>query len=184
MALSDDLERIAAHAATFAGPGERVAGILAAETTAAGRVYLCAFERDGGERAWLALDGDARPVPGRETVREAVQLAALCEVAEENAGGGDLPQLRARLAEIREHEAPAGIEEAELAAAALAATLQDEPRLATTDYLDRLGAASRRLEHALGEETGSPFASAVQQALQAVEELTAEIAQHHKVPLA
>ena len=109
---------------------------------------------------------------------------ALCEIAEESAGGGDLPELLARLAEIREQEAPEGIEEAEEAAKALAETLEPEPRLATTEYLDRLGAASRRLEQALGDGAGSPFAAAMQQALPAVEELAAEIERAYKGPLA
>jgi hypothetical protein len=181
MALSD-LERIAAAAAGFAAPGERVTGIVAVEAPEAGRTYLCAYE-SGHAHAWLALDGDGRPVESRRIVREAASLAALCEVAEELAGGGDLPELRARLAELRETEAPDGIEEAELAAAALQEALLPEPRLATTGYLDAVGEASRRLERALGEERGSPFAVAMQQALPAVDALAAEIELRYKLPL-
>jgi hypothetical protein len=183
VALSDDLERIAGVAATFAAAGERVAGILAAEPLGSGRIYLCAYESDSGH-AWLAFDASGKAVTDRRAVHGAASLAGLCEIAEESAGGGDLPQLIARLAEIREREAPEGIEEAEDAAKALAATLEPEPRLATTEYLDRLGAASRRLEQALGDGTGSPFASAMQQALPAVEELAAEIERAYKGPLA
>ena len=109
------------------------------------RVYVCAFAAP--ERTtWLALGDDAQPVSDARLVREAASLAALCEVAEESAGGGDLPELRARLAEIRETEAPAGIEEAEAAAAALADVIQPEPRLASGAYLDAIGNAARRLE--------------------------------------
>jgi hypothetical protein len=183
MALSYDLERIAEAAAVFASPEERVVGILAAEPLGGGRIYLCAYAADGAH-GWLALDDTGTPVASRETVRQAASLAALCEVAEESAGGGDLGELRARLAELREREAPEGIEEAEQAADALAETLQGEPRLATTDYLDRLGAASRRLEQALGDATGSPFAAALQQALPAVEELAADVERRYKGPLA
>jgi hypothetical protein len=183
MALTDDLERTAQAAAAYAGPGERVTGILAAEPLGVGRVYLCAFASEA-DHSWLAVDDAGAPVASRESVRQAASLSALCEVAEESAGGGDLPELRARLAEIRAIEAPAGIDEAEVAAAALADTLQREPRLATTDYLDRLGAAARRLELALGDGGGSPFAAAMQQALPAVEELAAEVLRRYKGPLA
>jgi hypothetical protein len=183
MALSDELEPMLVAAAALASSGERLTGVLAAEPLAFGRVYLCAFESDSGH-TWLALDATATPVTSREAVREAAQLAALCEVAEEAAGGGNLPELRERLRELRETEAPEGIEEAEEAARALVETLQPEPRLASTDYLDRLGSAARRLEQALGDDAGSPFAAAMQQALPAVEELAADVERTYKGPLA
>ena len=148
-----------------------------------GRVYLCAYESGAGH-AWLAFDDEGTPVRDRYRVHAAASLAGLCEVAEESAGGGEVAQLVARLREIRETEAPEGIELAEEAARVLAATLEPEPRLATADYLDRLGAASRRLEQALGDGTGSPFSAAMQQALPIVEELTAEIERTYKGPLA
>lgn len=183
MALSDDLERIAGVAAAFAGAGERVSGVLVAEPLGIGRIYICAYEADAGH-AWLAFGAAGEPVTDRSALHAAASLSGLCEIAEESAGGGDLPELIARLAEIRRREAPEGIEEAEEAAKALAATLEPPPRLATTDYLDRLGAASRRLEQALGDGTGSPFAAALQQALPAVEELAAGIERDYKGPLA
>ena len=183
MALSDDLERIAVAAASFAAPGERVTGILAAEPLGAGRVYLCAYESEDGEHTWLALDDLGAPVESRRVVHDAASLAALCEVAEETAGGGDLAELRATLADLREREAPEGIEEAEQAALELEQTLQPEPRLATTAYLDALGVASRRLERSLGEDSGSPFAAALQQSMTAVEELAAEVERRYKGPL-
>ena len=116
-------------------------------------------------------------------MREAASLAALCEVAEESAGGGRLDELRARLAELRVTEAPEGIERAQEAAAALAHTLEPGPRLARTAYVDAVGTASRRLEQALGESSGSPFATAMQQALPAVEELAADVERNYKGPL-
>ena len=115
MALSDDLERIAEAAAALAAPGERVTGILAAEPLRYGRVYLCAYASGDERPAWLALDADGAPVTSLAAVREAAKLAALCEIAEETAGGGDLAELRARLRELRETEAPEGIEAAEAA---------------------------------------------------------------------
>jgi hypothetical protein len=181
MTVADDVARIAGAAAAFAAPGEDVSGVLVAETLGR-RVYLCAFESAGG-RTWLALDGDGEPMTDGRLVREAASLAGLCEVAEESAGGGNLPELRARLAELRETDNPAGIEEAEAAAAALADTLQPEPRIASGAYLDAIGAASRRLEQALGESGVSPFASTMQAAVGAVEELAADVERNYKLPL-
>jgi broad specificity phosphatase PhoE len=105
-------------------------------------------------------------------------------VAEESAGGGHLPELQARLAELRETDNPEGIEEAEAAAAALAETLQQEPRVASSAYLDALGSASRRLELALGESGVSPFAAAMQAALGSVEELSDDVERNYKFSLA
>lgn len=181
MTVAEDVMRIAAAADGFATDGERVAGVLVSEPLGR-RVYLVAFE-SGEERKWLALGDDAQPLTERRLVREAASLAALCEVAEESAGGGDLPQLRARLAEIREAETPEGIEEAEEAAALLAATLQPEPRVANGAYLDALGTASQRLEQALGESAGSPFAAALRSGAPAVEELTADVERNYKLTL-
>ena len=184
MTLSDDLDRIASVAASLASPGERVTGILAAEPLGAGRVYLCAYETDDGGYAWLGLDDLGVPIESRRLIHDAASLAALCEVADETAGGGDVAELRATLADLREREAPEGIEEAEAAALALEQAIQPEPRLATTAYLDALGVASRRLEHALGEDSGSPFAVALQQSMAAVEELAAEVERQYRGPLA
>jgi hypothetical protein len=183
MTVADDVERIASAAAGFADPPEEVAGVLATETLGR-RVYLCAFE--AAERhSWLALGDDAaQPLTERRLVREAASIAALCEVAEESAGGGHLPELRARLAELRETDSPEGIEEAEAAAASLADTLRPEPRVASSAYLDAIGVASRRLEQALGESGTSPFAAAMQSALGAVEELAADVESNYKLPLA
>lgn len=181
MTVAEDVTRIAEVAAGFAEPGEEVAGELVAETLGR-RVYLCVFESAEG-RSWLGLDDSGQPLTDRRLVREAASISALCEVAEESAGGGHLPELQARLAEIRETDHPEGIEEAEAAAEALVETLQPEPRVASSDYLDAIGSASRRLEQALGDSSGSPFASAMQTALAAVEGLTDDVERNYKLPL-
>jgi hypothetical protein len=181
VSLSEDLESVAAAAAKLAAPGEELGGVVAVETLGR-RVYLCAFASAAGH-SWLALDGESRPIADMRLVREAASLAALCEVAEESAGGGDLPELRAQLAELREREAPEGIEEAEAAAAALAELIGAEPRVASGEYLDAIGVASRRLEESLGSSAGSPFAAAMQSAVGTVEALTAEIERSYKLPL-
>jgi hypothetical protein len=174
VSLSEDLSRVAEAAAAFSDSGETVVGVLPAEPSGGERVYLCAFEGGGG-RSWLALDGEARPIQSRALVREAASITALCELAGDTAGGGDLEELRARLVALRLTEAPEGIEEAEEAALALEAAIGSPPRVASPAYLDHVGAATRRLEHALGTNGASPFAEAMKQGVAAVEALTSEV---------
>jgi len=182
MELSERLSAIAAAAARFADRGERVDAVLVAEAAPGDRVYVCAF-LDGGARTWLALDEDAQPVTSRNRVREAVSIAAMVELAEEQAGGGELEELRRQLAGVRLTENPPGIDEAESAALELERTIAPTPRVATPQYLEGVGAATRRLERALGDSGNSPFAVAMQQALPAVEELAKEVESQYKVPL-
>jgi len=181
MTVQEDVGRIASAAAAFAEPGEELTGVLVTETLGR-RVYLSAFESADGH-TWLALGADAEPLSDRRLIREAASIAALCEVAEESAGGGQLPELRARLAELRETDNPEGIEEAEAAAASLAEVLEPEPRVASEAYLDAVGSASRRLEQALGDSGASPFAAAMQSALGAVEGLSDDVERNYKLPL-
>jgi len=182
VSLSEDLQRTAAAAQAFAGGGEEVAGVLAAEPDTRTRVYLCAYAGSNG-RSWLALDEGGRPVAERTLVRQAASIAALCELAEETSGGGDLESLRGELRRLRLTENPEGIDEAEEAALALEQALGTPPRLATPAYLDALGSATRRLEQALGDVGGSPFAEAMKASMGAVDELTAEIERTYKVEL-
>lgn len=178
MDLVQELERIAGLAGVHAEAGETLAGVLAAEAEPGERVYLCAFVR-GEERSWLAFDAAGEPLLDRARVRDAVSILALCELAEETAGGGDLGELRAQLVALRVTENPPGIDEAEEAALALEATVGAPPRLATPARLDAVGAATRRLERALGDGS-SPFANAMQQAAGAVDALTREIESAYK----
>jgi hypothetical protein len=180
--LSEDLQRAATAAAAYAGPGEEVEGVLAAEPQAGTRVYLCAYSGTAG-RSWLALDADGGVVADRALVREAASIAALCEIAEETSGGGDLQGLRAELRRLRLTENPEGIEEAEEAALELERVVGATPRLATPGYLDSVGGATRRLEHALGDAGVSPFSQAMGAAMGAVDELTGEIERTYKLEL-
>ena len=111
----------------------------------------------------------------RSLVREAVSIAALCELAEESAGGGDLADLRTRLAELRATEAPEGIDEAETAVGELEQAILAPPRVASLGYLDAVGRAAGRLEEALGSTGASPFAAAMKSGLAAAEDLADQV---------
>ena len=181
MDLSEELRRIADAAVRFSDPGEELTGIVPTEPDGS-RAYLCAYERDGATR-WLVLDSDGEPVDDRERVRAAVSIATLVELAEDVAGGGDLDDLRSQLVALRVTENPAGIDEAEAAAHDLQALIGVTPRLATPAQLDAVGAATLRLERALGNDASSPFAAAMKQAPATVDELTRDVEAAYKVPL-
>jgi hypothetical protein len=176
MPLGDDLDRIAATAAGF---GE-VSGVLAAEPVGGARCYLVAL---GAEPAWIVLDGEGEPVRRRETVRDAASIVALCELAEETAGGGQLEELRRRLVQLRLTENPEGIEEAEAAALALERTIGAPPRVASPAFLDAVGAATQALERALGQAGGSAFAEAMKASVATVDAFAAEVLERYAVPL-
>jgi hypothetical protein len=180
--LEQEIAGAAEAASAHATDGEELEGIIPAEPGSGTRVYLCAFRGGDGER-WLALDAQYRPLADRALVREAVSIAAMCELAEESAGGGDLGELRARLVELRLTDAPDGIEEAEVAAAELQETIRPSPRLASVAYLDAIGLAATKLEQTLGQVGGSPFAEAMKTGMPAADELAAQVIRAYKGPL-
>ena len=182
MTLVDELEHAAALAADHAG-GARVSAAIPTEPEAGRRVYLVAFDDTDGYRSWLAVRADGSPVVSRAELREAVSIAALCELAADAAGGGDLEALVARLAELRETEAPAGVEAAEEAARALLALVGEPPQLASPERLDAIGMATRRLEQELDPLAASPFAAAMRSSDGALGELQREIEAGYRLPL-
>jgi hypothetical protein len=183
VSLEAEIAAAAEAASAHTAEGEELEGVIPAEPGRGARVYLCAF-RNGDDQTWLALDADGRPVADRALVREAVSIAAMCELAEESAGGGDLGDLRARLVELRLTEAPDGIEEAELAAAELQETIVHAPRVASVGYLDAIGLAAAKLEQTLGQVGGSPFGEAMKSGMPAADELAAEVIRSYKGVLA
>jgi len=195
--LAEELARIAEIAQGLATEAERVLAVLPTEAQRGRRVYLCAFGGEGNRpetdtpetdmpetdtpesdtpETWIALDAAGEAVVERRAVRDAVSIAAMCELAEETAAGADLDDLRSRLVAVRMTENPPGIDEAEAAVAALQAVLGAPPQLATAARLDQIGAATRRLELALGGPLqGSPFAEAMKGARVVVELLTTDV---------
>jgi hypothetical protein len=184
MTLEEEIAAAREAAVQHADVGEELVGVVPTEPAGApgARVYVCAYRRDG-QSAWLALDEAGQVVADRALVRDAVSIAALCELAEESAGGGDIGDLRARLVELRLTENPEGIDEAEVAAAELQEAILTPPRVATIAYLDAIGRAAARLEETLGEVGGSPFAEAMKSGLAAADELATQVERSYKAPL-
>jgi hypothetical protein len=184
VSLTDDLERIAAAAALLGPDGSSLTAVLAAEPAAGVRGYLCAFEASSdGSRSWIVLDDGGEPVIDRRDLRDVVSIAALCEIAEESAFGGDLDELLSQLVALRLTENPPGVDEAEEAVRALQRTIGTPPHLATPERLDELGVATRRLEQSLDPVAPSPFTSALKTAQGTVEELLSEVEATYLVPL-
>ena len=183
MALDDELERAAELAQAHLGDGDVVSGVLATEPEPGRRVYLTSINDADGTRAWLGVREDGSIVASRPELRAAVSIAALCEVAVDSAGGGDLDGLIASLADLREREAPEGIEDAETAARALHEVVGEPPQLATPERLDAIGAATRALERELDPGGASPFAAALKSAQSAVSELQREVEAGYLVDL-
>ncbi len=183
MTLLADLERIATSATTHAPEGGAVSAILAAESDPGLRLYICAFETPDGARSWLVLDDDGAAVTAQRDVKDAVAIAALCEIAEESAAGGDLDELLSQLVALRLTESPEGIDEAEEAVRALQRTVGTPPHLASPGRLDEIGAATRRLEQALDPAAPSPFTAALKSIQGTIDELLKEVESTYRVPL-
>ncbi len=154
MALSHDLRRIADVAVAYAGPDEELSAVIPTEAVGGERVYLCAYTA-GERKSWLALDPDGAPVHDRRVLRDAVSIAGMVELAEEAA------------------EAIGWTEE----------VVQGDVRVASPQYLDEIGVATRRLEAALGKEGASPFTEAMKQAGLTIDGLAADIESHYKLEL-
>ena len=183
MTLARELDRVAGLARAHAADGDSVSGVIPTEAAAGKRVYLCSYDDADGYRSWLAVHSDGNPVATRVELREAVSIAAMCEVATDAAGGGDLDALIERLVELRRTEAPEGIEHAEDAARALRSVLGEPPQLASPARLDEIGAATRRLERELDSTAASPFSAAMRSSQGAVSELQREIEAGYRMPL-
>ena len=181
--LNEELEHAAGLAVAAAGPGATASGVVPTEAEPGKRVYLCSLDGADATRGWLAVFADGSVVTSRAELRAAGSIAALGGVAAHAPRGGDLDGLIAGLADLREREAPEGIEDAEAAARALRDVVGDPPQLATTARLDEIGVATRRLEQELDPGGASPFAAALKSAQGAVQELQREVEAGYLVDL-
>jgi hypothetical protein len=175
--LADEL----AEAARAAASRGEVTGVLAAEPSPGRRLYLVALG-PADEAQWLVLDREGRVQDRREDVRATASIIALCELAGDLAGGGDLAGLRQQLAQLRIVENPEGIDEAEEAATLLERVIGQPPRVASPGYLDDLGAATAELERALGDHS-SPFSAALRAGTGAVDEFVRDVERGYLVEL-
>jgi hypothetical protein len=176
VSLEDELQRAAAVGSAYGA----VCAVLPAEPVSRERAYLIALG-EADEREWLVLGESLEPIRERSRVREVASIVVLCELAIELAVGERLEAFEASVAEIGE----AG--KGEFAAAAAAASELEgvigvPPRVASAAYLDRVGAATRRLEQELGEHV-SPLARALAAHTPSVEAFIAEVEGRHRVRL-
>jgi hypothetical protein len=179
----EELERAVRAAERLGEAGDVVSAVLPTEPETGRRVYLCAFDGADGLRSWLAVDGEGVAVAERAELRSAISVAALCEVATDAAGGGDLDELIARLEDLKAREDPPAVAAAIDAARDLRSVLGEPPQLASAARLDAIGAATRRLEQKLDPTGASPFAAAMQAAQAAVAELQREIEAGYRIDL-
>ncbi len=182
MSLEVDLERIAATGTGLGGDAS-LSAVLPVEVTAGRRSYVLSFVVGETDRTWLVVDDEGCPRTQRRDVRDAISIAALCEIAEEAAFPGDLDELRAQLVALRFSESPEGLQEAEAAARELQFTLGAPPNVASPQRLDAIGQAARQLELALDPTTSSPFAAAMRSAQGVADELWKEVEASYRVPL-
>lgn len=182
MTLVDDLERIVGIVAP--GGTEQPVGVLSVELGAGERHYVLAYPSGTDARTWLVVDDEGSAIADRRIARDAVAIAALCEIAEEVAFPGDLDELRAELVSLRLTESPEGIEEAESAARELQHLVGAPPQLASPSRLDEIGNAAQRLERALDPTASSPFAGAMRSAQAVADELWHEVESSYRVAFA
>ena len=183
MTLLADLERIATIAAAHAPGGREPSARCSPPRRPRACAPISARSRPRTARAPGSRSTTrASPITVRRDLRDVVAIAALCEIAEESAAGGDLDELLSQLVALRLTESPEGIDEAEDAVRALQRTIGTPPQLASPARLDEIGAATRRLEQALDPAAASPFTAALKGAQGTIDELLQEIEQGYRVP--
>lgn len=140
------IEAAAAHVEALTGTAPR--GVIPASDLRRGELFICAVPQ-GDELGWVVIDAAGAPLDERRVIRQAVELAAICEAAEETAAALAIDEALPMLADAWRLSTELGEADAELATHAMYQALEElQPlvqgiRVADPAYLDRLaGAAS------------------------------------------
>lgn len=175
------IEDVAARVGALAGA--RPQGVVPVEQPRLGTVFVCAVPQ-GDDLGWLVVDGGGAPVTARPTVRQVVELAAICEAAEEAAAALSVDEALPALARAWNVARELGEAEAELAAhAAYQAVEALQPlvqglRVADPAHLDRLAQAASLVGDRfdlLKEAAGQVSARLTGQGADPLEELATEL---------
>ena len=139
------IEAAAAHVEALVG--RTPTGVIPAREPLRGEVFVCAVP-DGDELGWIVIDADGAPLDQARSVRQVVELAAICETAEETASALAVDEALPALAAAWNLARDLGEAESETATHAMHAALEElQPlvaglRVADPAYLDRLAAAA------------------------------------------
>ena len=139
-----------ARLAAGQGAGEPTA-VLPVRTPAGVELFVCAFADLTGTLRWVVLDAGGDPVRDRHAVVDAVELAAICETAEEAAAALVADEVLPLLAEGRALAERLGEDDAARAARVTAEALgelgerEDGERVAEAAYLDRMAMLAQAL---------------------------------------
>ena len=139
------IEAAAAHVERLLGIAPR--GVIPARDLRRGDVFICAVP-DGDDLGWLVIDEAGEPLDDRRGIRQAVELAAICEAAEETAAALSIDETLVLLADAWRLAGELGEADAELATHAMYQALEElQPlvqglRVADPAYLDRLAGAA------------------------------------------
>jgi hypothetical protein len=121
--------------------------VIPASDLRRGDLFICAVPREDA-LGWVVIDAAGAPLDERRVIRQAVELAAICEAAEETAAALAIDDAMPALAGAWRLAGELGEGDAELATHAMYQALEElQPlvqglRVAEPAYLDRLAAAA------------------------------------------
>ena len=127
--------------------GRAPTGVIPAREPKRGDVFICAVP-DGDALGWIVIGADGAALDDARAVRQVVELAAICETAEETAAALALDEALPALAAAWNLARDLGEAESETATHAMHAALEElQPlveglRVAAPAYLDRLAASA------------------------------------------